>query len=316
MSDISIEKQENNIIQIWLYTLLKQCTQTLYTHMVYFGCVSGVCHDWQFDFWPYFHHALACVCTGFSASWMRLCIAQLHVAGSHRYFLTTFEAKLNGMFDWFAGGWSRYWKYIFVCSFPSLLLLGFIFSSFNSLNLEVRPEIKQSDHLALAPALVYPFFMWKSSVLTSNSNGNIFGLLYSSYLYFEWVKIASLCQCFWVFIFLSCAAKNSACHLGISRLLSCRFRGHDMTNKEYALRRGVQWTFSIHSAYLLKNQSQNKKLSRSVWIAVINISFDLIKSETAILYTFSKKWKASKKKIANFGRFMKNLATPSFNSFL
>ena len=36
---------------------------------------------------------------GFSASWMSLCIAQLHVASSHRYFLITFEAKLNGMFD-------------------------------------------------------------------------------------------------------------------------------------------------------------------------------------------------------------------------
>ena len=108
----------------------------------------------------------------------------------------------------------------------------------------------------------------KSSALNSNSNGNVFGLLYSSYLYFEWVKIASLCQCFCVFIFLSCAAKDSACHLDISRLLLCRFRGHDMTNKEYALRRGVQWTFSIHSAYLLKNQSQNKKLSGSVWICV------------------------------------------------
>ena len=58
MSDISIEKQENNIIQIWLHKLLKLCTQTLYTHMVYFGGVSGVCHDWQFDFWPYFHHAM------------------------------------------------------------------------------------------------------------------------------------------------------------------------------------------------------------------------------------------------------------------
>ena len=130
----------------------------------------------------------------------------------------------------------------------------------------------QSDHLALAPALAFflvyklTFFVWKSSVLNSNSNGNIFGLLCSSYLYFERVKVASLCQCFCVFIFLSCAAKNSACHLGISRLLLCRFRGHDMTNKEYALRRGVQWTFSIHSAYLLKNQSQNKKLSGSVWI--------------------------------------------------
>ena len=108
--------------------------------------------------------------------------------------------------------------------------------------------------------------MWKLSVFYWNSNGNIFGLLYSSYLYFERVKIASLCQCFCVFIFLSCVAKNSASHLGISRLLLCRFRGHDMTNKEYALIRGVQWTFSIHSAYLLKNQSQNKKLSGSVWI--------------------------------------------------
>ena len=56
----------------------------------------------------------------------------------------------------------------------------------------------QSDHLALAFFLVYKltFFVWKSSVLNSNSNGNIFGLLYSSYLYFELVKIASLCQYF------------------------------------------------------------------------------------------------------------------------
>ena len=30
--------------------------------------------------------------------------------------------------------------------------------------------------------------------------------------------------------------------------------------------RGVQWTFSIHSAYLLKSQSENKKFSWSVWI--------------------------------------------------
>ena len=164
-------------------------------------------------------------------------------------------------------------EYIFVYSFPSLLLLGFIFSSLKQFELGSQTRDRdQSDHLALAPAvaffLVYnlTFFVWKSSVLNSNSNGNIFGLLYLSYLYFEWVKIASLCQCFCVFIFLSCAAKNSTCHLGISRLLLCWFRGHDMTNKEYALRRGVQWTFSIHSAYLLKNQSQNKKLSGSVWI--------------------------------------------------
>ena len=29
--------------------------------------------------------------------------------------------------------------------------------------------------------------------------------------------------------------------------------------------RGVQWTFSIHSAYLLKSQSENKTFSWSVW---------------------------------------------------
>ena len=30
----------------------------------------------------------------------------------------------------------------------------------------------------------------------------------------------------------------------------------------------VQWTFSIHSVYLLKSQSENKKLSWCVWIVV------------------------------------------------
>ena len=30
--------------------------------------------------------------------------------------------------------------------------------------------------------------------------------------------------------------------------------------------RGVQWTFSTHSTYLLKSQSENKKSSWSVWI--------------------------------------------------
>ena len=32
--------------------------------------------------------------------------------------------------------------------------------------------------------------------------------------------------------------------------------------------RGVQWTFSTHSAYLLKSQSESKKLSWDVWIEV------------------------------------------------
>ena len=255
--------------------------------MVYFGGVSGVCHDWQFDFdrsFTMYWHVYAQCCR------RRLVFGQLdealHCKTACSWFTPLFFNNFWSKIKWHV--WLihpglvgvQYIKvlkeYIFVYSFPSLLL-GFIFSSLSILNLEVRPEIKVIT-LALAFFLVYKltFCVWvcvcvcmlKSSVLNSNSNGNVFGLLYSSYLYFEWVKIASLCQCFCVFIFLSCAAKNSACHLGISRLLLCRFRGHDMTNKEYALRRGVQWTFSIHSAYFLKNQSQNKKLSGSVWIVV------------------------------------------------
>ena len=38
------------------------------------------------------------------------------------------------------------------------------------------------------------------------------------------------------------------------------------TSRSLGAIRGVQWTFSIHSAYLLKSQSQNKKSSWSVWI--------------------------------------------------
>ena len=33
--------------------------------------------------------------------------------------------------------------------------------------------------------------------------------------------------------------------------------------------RGVQWTFSIYSVYLLKSQSENKKFSWSVWINIL-----------------------------------------------
>ena len=36
------------------------------------------------------------------------------------------------------------------------------------------------------------------------------------------------------------------------------------TSRSLGAVRGVQWTFSIHSAYLLKSQSENKKLSWSV----------------------------------------------------
>ena len=274
MSDLSIEKQENNISFRFDYTSCWSCVHKHCTRIwcTFGGCVWGV--PWLTVWlWPYFHHALACVCTGV------FCHCQLdealHCTTVCSWFTPLFFNNFWRKIKW------RVWlirrglvgvqymkvlkEYIFVYSFPSLLLLGFIFSSLNSLNLEVRPEIKVITKLWHS----FWYFVWKSSVLNSNSNGNIFGLLYLSYLYFEWVKIASLCQCFCGFIFLLCAAKNSACHLGISRLLLCRFRGHDMTNKEYALRRGVQWTFSIHSAYLLKNQSQNKKLSGSVWIVII-----------------------------------------------
>ena len=47
---------------------------------------------------------------------------------------------------------------------------------------------------------------------------------------------------------------------------------HAITNQKHLTQSGrslgavrrVQWTFSIHSAYLVKNQSENKKLSWSV----------------------------------------------------
>ena len=38
------------------------------------------------------------------------------------------------------------------------------------------------------------------------------------------------------------------------------------TSRSLGAARGVQWTFSIHSAYLRKSQSENKKLSWSVRI--------------------------------------------------
>ena len=41
--------------------------------------------------------------------------------------------------------------------------------------------------------------------------------------------------------------------------------------------RGVQWTFSIHSAFLLKSQSENKKLSWSVWMSNKNVDIPCFK---------------------------------------
>ena len=52
----------------------------------------------------------------------------------------------------------------------------------------------------------------------------------------------------------------------ISRLWrSCARSRTKSTSRSLGAVRGVQWTFSIHSAYLLKSQSDNKKLSWSVW---------------------------------------------------
>ena len=42
--------------------------------------------------------------------------------------------------------------------------------------------------------------------------------------------------------------------------------GIKSTSRSLGAVRGVQWTFSIHSTYLPKSQSENKKFSWSVWI--------------------------------------------------
>ena len=62
------------------------------------------------------------------------------------------------------------------------------------------------------------------------------------------------------------------------------WRSHEITHQKHLTQsgrslgavRGVQWTFSIHSAYYLKSQSENKKLSWSVWIEIIYKYFSLL----------------------------------------
>ena len=49
-----------------------------------------------------------------------------------------------------------------------------------------------------------------------------------------------------------------------SRAWSCT----KSTSRRLGTVRGVQWIFSIHSAYLLKSQSENKKLRWRVWILI------------------------------------------------
>ena len=153
MSDISIEKQENNISFRFDYT---SCWSCVHKHCTRIWCILGVCLGCAMI--DSLTLTVLSPCVGmcmhsavdvawFSASWMRLCIAKLHVAGSHRYFLTTSESKIKWHVWLIHPGLVgvQYIKvlkeYIFVYSFPSLLL-GFIFSSLSILNLEVRPEIK------------------------------------------------------------------------------------------------------------------------------------------------------------------------------
>ena len=56
---------------------------------------------------------------------------------------------------------------------------------------------------------------------------------------------------------------------------------HEITHQKHlGAVRGVQWTFSIHSAYLLKSQSENKKL---IWSVQIFIKYLLHKNKVDFL---------------------------------
>ena len=136
--------KQYNIIQIWLHKLLKLCTQTLYTQMVYFGGVSGVCHDWQFDFDRTFGIGILCTSVHAPAflpvGWGSA--LQVYCTTACSWFTRLFFNNIWSKIKWHvwlirggssASNTSRYWNSIAVNSFPSLLLLGFIFSSSNSL---------------------------------------------------------------------------------------------------------------------------------------------------------------------------------------
>ena len=55
--------------------------------------------------------------------------------------------------------------------------------------------------------------------------------------------------------------------------------------------RGVQWTFSMHSAYLLKSQSENKKFSWSVWMSALNTPFQNVQNGQLHLKSIHLLWK-------------------------
>ena len=57
--------------------------------------------------------------------------------------------------------------------------------------------------------------------------------------------------------------------------------------------RGVQWTFSIHSPYLLKSQSENKKFSYSVWIYIYALDLSQFTCKCAIIINLQRTPKLS-----------------------
>ena len=154
MSDLSIEKQENNISFRFDYT---SCWSCVHKHCTRIWCtlggVYGVCHDWQFDFDRTFtmHWYMYAQCRRRRQVFCQL-VEALHCTTVCSWFTPLFFNNFWRKIKWHVWLIRRglvgvqYIKvlkeYIFVYSFPSLLLLGFIFSSLNSLNLEVRPEIK------------------------------------------------------------------------------------------------------------------------------------------------------------------------------
>ena len=92
----------------------------------------------------------------FSASWMRLCIAKLHVAGSHRHLLTTSDEMACLIDSPGVGrrpihkGIERVYLRLFLPQSTSWVYI-FIIKYFE-LGSQTRD---QSDHLALAFFLVY-----------------------------------------------------------------------------------------------------------------------------------------------------------------
>ena len=160
--------------------------------MVYFGGVSGVCHDWQFDFDRSFTmhwHVYAQCCR------RRLVFGQLdealHCKTACSWFTPLFFNNFWSKIKWHV--WlihpglvgvqyikvlKEYYLRLFLPQSTSWVYV-FIIKHFE-LGSQTRD---QSDHLALAfffgiYKLTGFFCVWKSSVLNSNSNGNVFGLLY------------------------------------------------------------------------------------------------------------------------------------------